>query len=164
MIKVYHSDQHKVACVLNTETEEILTVVIQPMVSTKNTIEKLHLSITSSNSDNIISIYYDALSNAEVNVAYNEVTNDLDIVSSMNDGNCNLQYRINKDYTGMNSKITYEEMINNFLQKGNLNSSYNKELVKPSDVINTAMKAKDHFETDFFSIIKSNKKKKNNDK
>lgn len=165
MIKVFHSDQHKVACILNTETEEILTAIIQPIFhgDTKK-IDNYLFSISSSTNDNIISIFYSGdASNVEVNASYDDITNVLDIAVAMNNDNCYIQYRLNKDYTGQSSKITYAEMIDNFLNKGK--SIYHNEVVKPTDIMNYAKNVKDDkesAESNFFKLLNSAKKKNTN--
>lgn len=165
MIKIYHSDQHKVACILNTETEEILTAIIQPIINgNTHKIENYLFSISSSKEDNIISIYYSGdLSNVEVDASYDDITEVLDISVSMNDNSCYVQYRLNKDYTGKSSKITYAEMIDNFLNKGK--NIYHNEAVKPTDIMNYAKNAKDDkesAESNFFKLLNSTKKKNSN--
>lgn len=166
MIKICHSDQHKVTCILNTETEEILTAIIQPIFhGDTHKIDNYLFSISSSNNDNIISIFYPGdLSNCEINASYDDITNVLDIAIAVNDGNCNVQYRLNRDYTGISSKITYGEMIDNFLNKGK--NTYHNEVIKPTDIMNYAKNTKDNkesAESNFFKLLNS-AKKKNNDK
>lgn len=165
MIKIFHSDQHKVACILNTETEEILTATIQPIFhGDTQKIDNYLVSISSSKEDNVIAIYYNGdLSNVEVNASYDDITEVLDISVSVNDGNCYVQYRLNKDYTGQSSKITYAEMIDNFLNRGK--STYHNETIKPTDIMNYAKNAKDDkesAESNFFKLLNSTKKKNNN--
>lgn len=163
MIKICHSDQHKVVCILNTETEEILTAVIQPIVDvTTHTTENYLFSISSSKEDNIISIYYSGkLLNTEVNASYDDIREVLDIYISANDNNCYIQYRLNKDYTGGSSKINYAEMIDNFLTKGK--SNYHNEVIKPTDIMSYAKSVKVNDESNFFKLL-NNAKKKNSGK
>lgn len=161
MIKVYHSDQHKVACILNTETEEILTAIILPILNPSNQVEKYHLIISSSNDDNIMSVYYSGdFTNIEVNASYDETTEMIDICVSANDHNYHVEYRLHKDYIGESSKIAYGEMIDNFLNNGK--TDYKNEVVKPTDIIKYVKNTKDNkeiAESNFFKLLNSTKKK-----
>lgn len=163
MIEVFHSTQHHVACVMNSDSGEILTAVIQPIYEgDTNNIQSYLLTICTSTSDNTMSIYYTGdISNVELNVTYDESHNDLDIAVCLNDGNCNVQYRLNKDYKSKTSKITYGEMLCDFLNKEKKENIYCKEEIKPTDIVNYAKDSvEDYAEFEFLKLLRSAKKKK----